>query len=131
MRSHRTDRLLFSPCAASMTSRNEAGLQWIGALLAHEKVAVTPEVKESVWSALESLASAPSDERTLTGLSLLLQSNALKAALMPYTLDGPFGRLLDAAENRLTLSDVQCFETEELMPHKRCAPGPHLSLPSP
>ena len=34
---------------------------------------------------------------------------------MPYTLEGPFGRLLDAAENRLTLTDVQCFETEELM----------------
>jgi type IV secretion system protein VirB4 len=89
--------------------------EWIGALLAHENVAVTPDVKETVWSALESLACAPSDERTLTGLSLLLQSNALKAALMPYSLDGPFGRLLDAAENRLTLADVQCFETEELM----------------
>jgi type IV secretion system protein TrbE len=89
--------------------------EWIGTLLAHEKVAVTPDVKEAVWSALESLACAPSDERTLTGLSFLLQSNALRAALMPYTLDGPFGRLLDAAENRLTLSDVQCFETEELM----------------
>ena len=44
-----------------------------------------------------------------------MQSNALKAALLPYTLDGPFGRLLDAAENRLALTDVQCFETEELM----------------
>ena len=89
--------------------------EWIAALLAHEKVVVTPEVKESVWSALTSLASAPAEERTLTGLSVLLQSNALKAALMPYTLDGPFGRLLDAAENRLELADVQCFETEELM----------------
>ena len=27
--------------------------EWIGALLAHEKVAVTPEVKEAVWSALD------------------------------------------------------------------------------
>ncbi len=89
--------------------------EWIGALLAHEKVVVTPEVKEAVWSTLTSLASAPVEERTLTGLSVLLQSNALKAALMPYTLDGPFGRLLDAAENRLALADVQCFETEELM----------------
>jgi type IV secretion system protein TrbE len=89
--------------------------EWIGALLAHEKVIVTPEVKEAVWSALISLASAPAEERTLTGLSVLLQSNALKAALLPYTLDGPFGRLLDAAENRLALTDVQCFETEELM----------------
>src|SRR3546814_10806673 len=46
---------------------------------------------------------------------LLLQSNALKASLLPYTLEGPFGRLLDAAENSLALSDVQCFETEALM----------------
>lgn len=89
--------------------------EWIGALLAHEKVTVTPEVKEAVWSALNNLATAPAEERTLTGLSVLVQANALKAALQPYTLDGPFGRLLDAAEDRLALSDVQCFETEELM----------------
>jgi type IV secretion system protein VirB4 len=89
--------------------------EWIAALLAHEKVAVTPEVKEAVWSALNSLASAPPEERTITGLSLLLQSNALKSALLSYTLEGPFGRLLDAAENSLALSDVQCFETEALM----------------
>ncbi|SMF81589.1 type IV secretion system protein VirB4 [Tistlia consotensis] len=89
--------------------------EWIGALLAHERVIVTPEVKEAVWSALNNLAAAPAEERTLTGLSVLVQANALKAALQPYTLDGPFGRLLDAAEDRLALSDVQCFETEELM----------------
>jgi type IV secretion system protein VirB4 len=89
--------------------------EWIATLLAHEKVTVTPEVKEAVWSALNNLATAPAEERTLTGLSVLVQANALKAALQPYTLDGPFGRLLDAAEDRLALSDVQCFETEELM----------------
>jgi len=64
--------------------------EWLAGLLAHEKVAVTPEVKEALWSALTSLASAPAEERTLTGLSVLVQSNALKSALMPYTLDGPF-----------------------------------------
>jgi type IV secretion system protein VirB4 len=100
--------------------------EWIGALLAHEKVNVSPEIKETVWSALTSLASAPAEERTLTGLSVLLQSNALKAALMPYTLDGPFGRLLDAAENTLALADVQCFETEELM-HEASAVLPVLT----
>ena len=89
--------------------------EWIAALLAHEKVAVTPEVKDAVWSALNSLASAPPEERTLTGLALLLQSNALRTAIGAYTLDGPYGRLLDAAEQRLALSDVQCFETEALM----------------
>ena len=89
--------------------------EWIGTLLAHEKVTVTPEVKEAVWSALTNLASAPAAERTLTGLSVLVQANVLKAALQPYTLDGPFDRLLDADDDRLALSDVQCFETEELM----------------
>ena len=89
--------------------------EWVGALLAHEKVLVTPEIKETVWSALASLATAPAEERTLTGLSLLLQSAPLRAALAPYTLEGPFGRLLDAAEDDLAIADVQCFETEALM----------------
>jgi type IV secretion/conjugal transfer VirB4 family ATPase len=89
--------------------------EWIGTLLDHEKIALTPEVKETLWSALTSLASAPPAERTLTGLSVLLQSNALKSALLTYTLEGPFGRLLDAAENNLTLAEVQCFETETLL----------------
>jgi type IV secretion/conjugal transfer VirB4 family ATPase len=89
--------------------------EWLGGLVEHENQPVTPEVKEALWSALLSLASAPPGERTLTGLSLLLQSNKLKSALQPYTLEGPFGTLLDAAEDRLELADVHCFETETLM----------------
>lgn len=89
--------------------------EWIAALLEAEKVSVTPEVKDAVWSALNSLASAPPQERTMTGLALLLQSNALRTAIQPYTLDGPHGRLLDAAESGLRFADVQCFETEALL----------------
>ncbi|MET3762529.1 conjugal transfer protein TrbE [Sphingomonas sp. UYEF23] len=89
--------------------------EWVTALFAHEKIVITPEIKEAAWSALGSLASAPEEERTLTGLSLLLQSNALRSALMPYTLEGPYGRLLDAAESGLQFGDIQCFETEALM----------------
>jgi type IV secretion/conjugal transfer VirB4 family ATPase len=89
--------------------------EWLGTLLEQQKLALTPEVREALWSALLSLASAPPEERTLTGLSLLLQSNAVKSALRPYTLDGPFGVLLDAAEDSLAISDVHCFEMEALM----------------
>lgn len=88
---------------------------WIAALIAHEGVAPTPEIKEMIWSALQSLATAPVEQRTLTGLALLLQSAALRVALAPYTLEGPYGRLLDAAEDDLALADLQCFETEALM----------------
>ena len=108
--------LAFQPLRAIDVPAERAwALDWITALLAHEKVLVTPEIKEAVWSALGSLASAPAEERTLTGLALLLQSNALRTALTAYTLEGPYGRLLDAAEQRLALADVQCFETEGLM----------------
>lgn len=88
---------------------------WVAALVAHEGVAITPDVKDAIWSALLSLATAPESERTLTGLSLLLQSNALKAAIQPFTLEGPHGRLLDAAEEGLALGLIECFETETLM----------------
>ncbi|MDD4616387.1 MAG: conjugal transfer protein TrbE [Alphaproteobacteria bacterium] len=110
------DSLAFQPLRAiDDPAKRSWAAEWIGTLFAHEKMVVTPEVKEAVWSALNNLAGAPEAERTLTGLSILLQANVLKAALHSYTLDGPFGRLLDAAEDRLALSDVQCFEMEELM----------------
>ncbi|MFN3945273.1 MAG: conjugal transfer protein TrbE [Allosphingosinicella sp.] len=89
--------------------------EWLAAILAREEVQVTPEVKEHLWSALASLASAPATERTLTGLSVLLQSNPLKQALKPYCVGGPWGRLLDAEAERIGEADVQAFETEGLI----------------
>jgi type IV secretion system protein TrbE len=89
--------------------------EWIASILAREGITVTPEAKEHLWTALTSLASAPMGERTLTGLSVLLQSSALKQALRPYCLGGPFGRLLDAEAERLGDAPVQAFETEGLI----------------
>ena len=86
--------------------------EWIAAILAQEKVAIDPQAKEHLWSALTSLASAPVGERTLTGLAVLLQSQALKQALAPYCLGGPYGRLLDAEAEHLGEADMQAFETE-------------------
>ncbi|HTM81617.1 conjugal transfer protein TrbE [Asticcacaulis sp.] len=90
-------------------------LEWLILILENEHCPVTPEVKEALWSALDSLAAAPAQERTLTGLSVLLSSNSLKSALRPFTLDGAFGHTLDAEENGLDLAPVHCFETEDLM----------------
>ena len=89
--------------------------EWIANILARETIVITPEAKDHLWSALTSLASAPSAERTLTGLSVLLQSQALKRALQPYCLGGASGRLLDAEAERLGEADVQAFETEGLI----------------
>src|SRR5215831_10156151 len=89
--------------------------QWGAAILAREGVTVTPEAREHLWSALGLLASAPVPERTLTGLSVLLQASALKQALQPYCVAGPWGRLLDAEAEHLGETSVQAFETVGLI----------------
>ncbi len=89
--------------------------EWVATLLAREAVTITPDLKEHLWSALTSLASAPIEERTITGLSVLLQSNALKQALQPYSISGPWGRLLDAETEHLGEGSLQAFETEGLI----------------
>ena len=88
--------------------------EWLHAILAAEGVAVDPATKEHLWSALTSLGTAPVAERTLTGLAVLLQSQALKQALAPYCIGGPFGRLLDAETEQLGGGKFQAFETEGL-----------------
>ncbi len=88
---------------------------WLAGLLARERVTIDPVARDHLWSALTSLASAPIEERTLTGLSVLLQSNDLKRALAPFCLGGPFGRLLDAESEALGTADFQAFETEGLI----------------
>ncbi|NQE61473.1 conjugal transfer protein TrbE [Caulobacter sp. RHG1] len=88
--------------------------EWLAAILAREGLAITPTVREHLWSALGSLSGAPVAERTLTGLVALLASPALKAALAPFVLGGPHGRLLDGTGEKLGEADVQVFETEGL-----------------
>ena len=94
--------------------------EWVEGRLLHEGVAIGPDEKAVIWSALESLAGAPREQRTMTGLSVLLQSNALRQALAPYALGGAHGKLLDADHDRLGSADVQGFEMEELM-HSKAA----------
>jgi type IV secretion system protein VirB4 len=89
--------------------------EWVEGRLLHEGVTVGPDEKAAIWSALRSLAGAPVEQRTMTGLSVLLQSNALRQALAPYVLGGAHGKLLDADHDRLGMADVQGFEMEELM----------------
>ena len=104
------------PLAAILDPAEQAwAAEWVAGILAREGVAVTPEAKEHLWSSLTSLASAPAIERTLTGLSVLLQSGTLKRALQSYCVGGPWGRLLDGETEGLGEADVQVFETEGLI----------------
>lgn len=88
---------------------------WLSGIAAREGVEMTPDKKQALWSAIQSLSSAELEERTLTGLTMLLQDDELKSAFHPFTLEGPHGRLLDADCDELSLSETVCFEMEALM----------------
>ena len=113
--------LAFQPLARiDQDSYRTWAAEWLEGRVLHEGVAVGPDQKAALWTALTSLAGAPEAQRTLTGLCMLLQDNALRQALQPYVLGGAHGRLLDADTDRLGTADVQCFEMEELM-HSKAA----------
>jgi type IV secretion system protein TrbE len=115
--------LAFQPLRAIDDPASRAfARDWLLGLLVNEGVASDPATKDALWTALNSLSSAPQQERTLTGLSLLLQSNPLRQALQPFTLEGPWGSLLDGADDKLTFSDAMHFELEALMETKGLVP---------
>jgi type IV secretion system protein TrbE len=102
---------------------------WIAAILAREGVTITPEVKDHLWTALTSLASAPRGERTITGLAVLLQSTDLKQALRPYCLGGPMGGSSMPRSRSWAAASVLAFEIEGLVGTARGTRGAVLSLP--
>lgn len=99
---------------------------WVLGLLEQEGVKLTPDAKQLVWTALQNLAETPIEQRTLTGLSALLQSAELRQALQPFTMDGAYGSLLDADTETLGQAPVAVFEMEALMHDPRLA-APVLS----
>ena len=92
--------------------------EWVLGLFLSKGVEITPEIEDSVWSALTSLATAPPEQRTLTGLSALIQDSDLRLALKPFTLKGAYGHILDGNEDTLRDNTTQAFEMEELMHSK-------------
>ncbi len=99
---------------------------WLLGILAQEGVALDPAIRDAIWSALGNLSEAPVKERTLTGLTLLLQRADLRDALKPFTIDGAHGGLFDAEEETLQLSEIIGFEMESLM-RRPSAVAPALS----
>src|SRR3546814_6389000 len=51
--------------------------EWPEGRMLREGASIGPDEKAAIWSALESLDGAPVEQRKLTGVSVLLQNNAL------------------------------------------------------
>jgi len=92
---------------------------WIEELCINEKTETTSKLRENIWRDLTSLAGLPEKQRTLSGLYQITQDERLASAIKTYTLQGPYGNLLDADKDNLDLSSFLCLEMEKLMetPH--------------
>lgn len=119
--------LSFQPLADIDQERERSwAAEWIYDFLREEKVDVDPDVKKTVWTALNALATSPREQRTITGLTLVLQDVKLRQALEPATLNGAFGKLFDASAASLDYGRWQAFEMEKLM-NTPAAVAPTLS----
>jgi len=93
--------------------------EWLLDILDREAVKADPVLKEELWRVLELLgASCAPQDRTLSSFTNLLQHRSAKEALRRYTLQGPYGHLLDASQDKLNVGTWQAFETEQLMQSK-------------
>lgn len=89
--------------------------EWLIGIIQREGVDIVPSMKEAVWTALKALAETPAEQRTLFTLTVYLQSDELRQALNPYTINGQFGHILDSDKDTLTYGTWQVFEMEHIM----------------
>jgi type IV secretion system protein VirB4 len=87
---------------------------WIEGLLVPQDLTLRPADRAEIWRALAALAQAPAPQRTMTGLTHMLQYAHLREALEPYTLAGAHGQLLDADHDAMRIGSWLCFEMEPL-----------------
>lgn len=111
-----SDSPAFQPLARIDNERERQWAQdWLIDILIGEGVEIDPERKGAIWKALTSLASAPVEQRTISGFTILVADEKVKTALHPFTVDGAYGSYLDSAHDDLSLGSWLAFEMEELM----------------
>jgi type IV secretion/conjugal transfer VirB4 family ATPase len=87
-------------------------------------VRLAPSQRKALWRAVELLAAAPPEQRTISTLITQTQDAAVRDGLAAFSLTGPLGRFLDADRDVLLESSFVTFELETLM-----AMGPKVVVP--
>lgn len=88
---------------------------FITLLLQEQGLPINPTVKREVDQALESLASQSKDHRTLTVYADTVQSKEVRDALRTYTIQGNYGQLFDADDDKFSAGFWQMIEMGSLM----------------
>lgn len=100
-------------------------LDWLEQLVSLEGYVVDAPVRGVLRTALDALCVMPEGMRTLSQFRLVLQHRELRDLFVPYLSGGQFGALWDRAQESLDLSDMVCFEMDDLIEH---APARQVSL---
>jgi type IV secretion system protein VirB4 len=118
--------LAFQPLAfVDDKKEREWVAEWLESLIEMQKGEVTAAVREKLWQALERMARQPRERRTMSQLVRLAGDQKLSRWLRAYTTTGPYGDLLDANEETLSLERWVSFEMGALMERKEIV-GPIL-----
>jgi type IV secretion system protein TrbE len=92
--------------------------------IALQAVKLLPPQTKALYRALNLLAEAPVEQRTITNLISQVQDSTVRDGLSPLSLAGPLGRFLDADSDILLDNDFITFELETLM-----GMGPKVIIP--
>jgi type IV secretion system protein VirB4 len=107
--------LAFQPLGALDTAKDLTWAQeWLLDLISGEGVETSAEMKREIWMTLQNLAAGPRDQRTLSMFAATIQNRSIKEAVKRFTLEGPYGHLLDADVDFLSQARWLTFEMNEL-----------------
>ena len=88
---------------------------WVTTCCTMQGLSILPSHKGAIHDAITLLRSKPAKLRSLTDFFHAVQDQEVKDAIKHYTISGAMGRLLDASEDSMGLSNFTVFEIEELM----------------
>ena len=90
-------------------------LSWLEQLVIMCEGEIDKGQRAALKGALESVSTLPVDMRTLSSLRLQVQDTNLREVLEPYTDERGLGKLFDCDRESLELSDMVCFEFDDLL----------------
>ncbi|MEM7789397.1 MAG: conjugal transfer protein TrbE [Bacteroidota bacterium] len=90
-------------------------VDWIETLVELQGARLSPTERQRVAHAVELLADNDPADRTLTALMVGLGTEDLRSLVRPYTVEGPYGRLLDGARDGVLDGRHQVFELSHIV----------------
>lgn len=94
-------------------------LEWLVNYLEGANLKITPQDRNTILDALNSVAGAPKEERTLTALITMMQNETIRSGLRDLSLKGAYGSLFDSNKDKFGSGRWQVFEMEKLMENSK------------